>query len=149
MFSSEENELAALSTALEHARSWVQLHTTQRQNLLNFFLIAVAFLFNAYVGALSVHRFLLAAVIAALGSIISVGFSLMDLRNRELTRAGEIPLIEIERRMAIKCRLPDLTIIETVDRPHYPWLSMGKIMRAIEIAAALVFLGSMAYAFSQ
>ena len=56
LFDTEESELDAVRATLTHAQSWIQLHANQRQNLLNFFLIAVAFLFNAYVGALVAHR---------------------------------------------------------------------------------------------
>jgi hypothetical protein len=148
MFDKEENELSAEETALDHCRSWVELHTTQRQNLLNFFLVAAAFLFNAYVGALAEHHTVLAAVISLMGALVSFGFTLMDLRNRDLTRAGESPIMELERRMALRCNLPQLRIQEAVDRPRRPWLSMGKIIRGIHIAVGLVFLGTAIYALT-
>lgn len=146
MFSTEENELSAQEVALDHCRSWVELHTTQRQNLLNFFLIAAAFLFNAYVVALDGHRNILAAVISLLGALISFGFTLMDLRNRDLTRAGESPIMELERRLAVRCNLPELRIQETVKRPRRPWLSMGKIIRAIHMTVGFIFFGATIYA---
>jgi len=146
MFNTEENELSAQEVALDHSRSWVELHTTQRQNLLNFFLIAAAFLFNAYVGALGEHHNILAAVISLMGALISFGFTLMDLRNRDLTRAGESPVMELERRMALKCNLPQLRIQEAINQPRRPWLSMGKIIRAIHVAVGLVFTGATIYA---
>jgi hypothetical protein len=147
MFSSEENELSALQTALAHSQSWIELHANQRQSLLNFFLIAVAFLFNAYVGALSSHRYLLAGTISLLGAAISFSFTAMDLRNRELTRAGEASLKEIQDRLASKCNLPTLRIIVAIDRPSHAWLSMGKLIRSIHAATGLVFIGVTAYAF--
>jgi hypothetical protein len=146
MFSTEESELSAYEIALEHCRSWFELHASQRQNLLNFFLIAIAFLFNAYVGALGGHREILAALIGLLGALISFGFTLMDLRNRDLTRAGESPMMELERRMALRCDLPQLRIQEAINQPRRPWLSMGKIIRAIHITVAVVFVGATIYA---
>lgn len=148
MFSSEENELEALQTALAHSQSWFELHANQRQNLLNFFLIAIAFLFNAYVGALSDHRYILAALISILGTAISLGFTMMDLRNRDLTRAGETSMKELEDRLASMCNIPSLRIIEAIDQPRRPWLSHGKIIRAIHVAVGLVFLGATAYALA-
>lgn len=148
MFSTEENELSAYEIVLEHCRSWVDLHTTQRQNLLNFFLLAVAFLFTAYVEALNGHLHPFAVIISSLGAFVSFGFTLMDLRNRDLTRAGESPITEIERRMALKCGLPELRIQDEVSKPRRPWLSMGKIIRAIHIAVGLTFLGGIIYALT-
>ena len=147
MFSSEENELTALQAAMTHSQSWSELHANQRQNLLNFFLIAAAFLFNAYVGSLSGHRYGLAAVIALLGAAISFGFILMDLRNRDLTRAGEVAVKHLEDRLACMHNIPSLRIMEAIDKPRHPWLSMGKLIRAIHIAVGSVFLGAAIYAF--
>jgi hypothetical protein len=147
VFSSEENELAALQAALTHSQSWSELHANQRQNLLNFFLIAAAFLFNAYVGSLSGHRYILGAVIGLLGAAISLGFTMMDLRNRDLTRAGEVAVRDLEDRFARMHNMPSLRIMEVIDKPRHPWLSMGKLVRAIHIAVGLVFLGTAIYAF--
>ncbi len=147
LLSSEENELSILQIAMTHSQSWVELHANQRQNLLNFFLIAVAFLFNAYVGALSEHRYILAGTISLLGALISFGFTLMDLRNRDLTRAGEVTLKHLEDRIARELDLPSIRIIEAIDQPRYPWMSIGKIIRTIHIAVGLVFLGASVYAF--
>ena len=148
MFSSEENELAAFQVAMSHAQSWVELHANQRQNLLNFFLIAVAFLFNAYVAALSDHRYVLAGFISLLGATISAGFTLMDLRNRDLTRAGEVAVKDLEARLADIHNMPALRIIDAIDEPKHPWLSIGKLMRAIHSTVGLVFLGAAVYAFT-
>lgn len=146
MFSSEGNEQAALQAALTHSQSWVELHANQRQNLLNFFLIAIAFLFNAYVGALNGHHAFLAAVISLLGVAISSSFTMMDLRNRDLTRAGEIAVRDLEDRLAHTNNMPSLRIMETIDEPRHPWLSIGKLIRAIHISVGLVFLGTSIYA---
>jgi hypothetical protein len=146
MFSSEENELSALQAALAHSQAWVELHTNQRQSLLNFFLVAIAFLFNAYVSALIAHRAFLAEMIGLLGAVISFSFTAMDLRNRDLTRAGEATVREIEDRLAIKCAMPSLRIIEAVDQPRHVWLSMGKVIRTIHALTGLVFIGATIYA---
>jgi hypothetical protein len=146
MFSSEENELAALQAALTHSRSWVELHANQRQNLLNYFLIAIAFLFNAYVVALNGGRYILAAVISLLGAAISLSFTMMDLRNRDLTRAGEIAIRDLEDRLARTHGMPSLRIMETIDEPRHSWLSIGKLIRGIHITVGLVFLGATIYA---
>jgi hypothetical protein len=147
MFLSEENELSALQTAMAHSQSWIELHANQRQNFLNFYLIAIAFLFNAYVVALSVHRYVVAGIIGMLGAIISLGFTAMDLRNRDLTRAGEATMRGLEARLADKIDLSSVRIIEAVDRPRHRWMSIGKLIRAIHITVGLVLLAASIYAF--
>jgi hypothetical protein len=146
--STDGNDFPALQASLSHAQSWVELHATQRQNLLNFFLVALAFLFNAYVSAISAHRYALAGVIGCLGALISLGFTAMDLRNRDLTRAGEAAMRDIEEILARACSVSSLKIIEAIDSPRHPWLSMGKIIRAIHISVGLVFIGVAIYAFA-
>lgn len=147
MFSSEDNELSMLQTAITHAQSWVELHANQRQNLFNFFLIAVAFLFNAYVSAINGHHHFLAGLISLLGAIISLTFMSMDLRNRDLTRAGEVTLKDLENRIADWYNLPSIRIVEAVDKPRHSWLSMGKMMRIVHIVMGVTFLAATAYAF--
>jgi hypothetical protein len=98
------------------------------------------------VTALDGHRYLLAAVISLVGALVSFGFTLMDLRNRDLTRAAESPIMELERRMALKCDLPQLRIQEAIGQPRQPWLSMGKIIRTVDIVVGLIFTGTMIYA---
>jgi hypothetical protein len=142
----KEDEVSVLQTAIAHSQSWIELHANQRQSLLNFYLVAVAFLFNAYVVALSTHRSIVAGSIGLLGTLISFGFTAMDLRNRELTRAGETPMRELEARLAQKISLPSLRIIEAIDEPRRPWLSIGKLIRAIHISVGLVLLGAAIYA---
>ena len=109
--------------------------------------IAAAFLFNAYVGAISAHRYILAGTIGCLGAFVLLGFTEMDLRNRDLTRAGEATMRDVEDRLARKCSLPSLRIIEAIDLPRHPWLSMGKIIRTIHISVGFVFMGAGIYAF--
>jgi hypothetical protein len=147
MFYTEENELDTLRAALTHTQSWIELHTAQRQNLLNFFLIAVAFLFSAYVGALAAHRYVLAGIIGLLGATISVGFTAMDLRNRDLTRAGEIAMKDLEGYLADRTNISSLRILEAIDQPRHPWLSIGKIIRSIHVIVGIVFFGTAIYAF--
>jgi hypothetical protein len=52
MTSQESNDVALLTTALNHVSAWVETHTVQRQNFINCFLVAMAFLSAAYVAAL-------------------------------------------------------------------------------------------------
>ena len=146
MTSSEENDLAFLTTALNHAWAWFEVHAVQRQNFVNFFLIAVAFLSAAYVGALSGNLNGVAAAVCVVGVGISVAFFLLDLRNRELTRAGERPVRELEARLADAVGVASLRILEGIDRPRHAWISQGKIIRAIHSAAMICFIVAGCYA---
>lgn len=142
----DEDESALLDIAITHARSWVELHTSQRQNLLNFYLVAVAFLFSAYVSAVSAHHPFLAVLIGLVGTVASLVFVSMDLRNRDLTHAGETALKEIEGRLADRFQLPAIKISEAVEQPRHPLLSMGKMIRSLYAAIGIVFVVATIYA---
>jgi hypothetical protein len=146
MPSNDETEVSVLQIAVTHSQSWFELHANQRQNLLNYYLIAAAFLVSAYVTAVGAHRYIIAAYIGVLGTLISCGFIAMDLRNRDLTRAGEVAVQDLEARLAERMKLPSLRIIEAVDNPRYPWLSMGKLIRMVHATVAFTMLAAFIYA---
>jgi hypothetical protein len=146
MAASDEDEVALLTTALNHACAWFDTHAAQRQNFVSFFLVAMAFLSAAYVGALTQDLRGIAAAVCVMGVAISVAFLLLDLRNRELTRAGERPMRELQRRLADALGMDSLRIIEAVDQPQHRWISHGKVIRSMHTTAILAFTAAGCYA---
>ena len=139
-------DAAILNTAVGHAWSWFEVHTVQRQNYMNFFLVAVGLLSAAYVGALSGKLRYLAAAVSFIGAAVSVSFFSIDLRNRELIQAGERPLKELQARLADMLTLDSLRILEAVEQPKYRWTRMGRIIRAIHLVVMLAFIAAFLYA---
>jgi hypothetical protein len=139
-------EADILSTAMGHAWSWFEVHTVQRQNYVNFFLLAIGLLSAAYVGAMSGKLNYLAAAVSFIGVVISASFFSIDLRNRELIHAGERPLKELQARFAEMLGLDSLRILETVELPKYRWTRMGRIVRAMHILIMLAFIAALLYA---
>jgi hypothetical protein len=146
MAASEEDDVALLATALTHASAWFDTHAAQRQNFVSFFLVAMAFLSAAYVGALTQDLRGLAAAVCITGVAISVAFLLLDLRNRELTRAGERPMKELQSRLAAALGMDSLRIIEAIDQPQHRWISHGKVIRSMHTTSILVFVAAGGYA---
>src|SRR4051812_31773082 len=60
--------------AIEHAWEWFSLHAGQRLQAVNFYLIAAAFLSNAFVNALKDTNFVVAAGVGILGAFIAFIF---------------------------------------------------------------------------
>ena len=145
----EDSGLASaevLTIAVNHAWSWFEVHAVQRQNFVNFFLIATAFLSAAYVGALSGKLNILAATDCLVGLAISLAFFLIDLRNRELIRAGERPLKALQDRLADLLDMESLRILEAVERPQLRLGSLGKVVRAVHLTAMAAFISAGVYA---
>jgi hypothetical protein len=140
------DDLKLLTTALNHAWSWFEVHAVQRQNFVNFFLIAVAFLSAAYVGALTGKANYLAAADCLVGVVISLAFLLIDLRNRELIRASELPLMELQDRLAEAVGVDSLRILRTIDQPQYRVTSIGRVLRVLHSTTLIGFIAAGIYA---
>jgi hypothetical protein len=144
--SDPQADAETMSTAVSHAWSWFEVHAVQRQNYVNFFLVAIGLLSAAYVGALTGKLPYLAAAIGALGAFVALSFFSIDLRNRELIHAGERPLKELQGRLADKLALDSLRILEAVEFPRYRWTRMGRIVRTMHLVVMAAFIAACIYA---
>jgi len=82
--------------AQAYAWNWFALHAGQRLQLVNFWLIAVAFLATAFVQALSSHLVAVAVGVSLTGAVASLAFMRLDHRTRQLVQAGESALRHLE-----------------------------------------------------
>jgi hypothetical protein len=79
----------AETKAQTYAWNWFALHAGQRLQLVNFWLVAVAFLASAYVQARSSHMTAIAFGVSVTGAVSSVAFMKLDVRTRQLVRVAE------------------------------------------------------------
>lgn len=79
-----------------YAWSWFALHAGQRLQLVNFWLVAVAFLASAYVQARASHLFVIALGVSITGAISSLAFARLDGRTRQLVQVAENALERLE-----------------------------------------------------
>jgi hypothetical protein len=87
-----------------------------------------------------------AVAVCIMGVAISVAFLLLDLRNRELTRAGERPMKELQNRLTEVLGVDPLRIIEAIGQPKNRWISHGKVIRFMHATAILAFIAAGCYA---
>lgn len=88
----QDNETAAQA----YAWNWFALHAGQRLQLVNFWLVAVAFLASAYVEARSSHLFAIALGVSITGAVASLAFARLDVRTRQLVQVAEGALERLE-----------------------------------------------------
>jgi hypothetical protein len=69
--------------------NWFALHSGQRLQLVNFWLVSVAFLGAAFVQARSGHLDAVALGVSVAGAICSVAFMQLDVRTRRLILVAE------------------------------------------------------------
>ena len=89
--SAKADDLTAVR--LTYVWDWWKFHAKQRTDMFNYFLLFTGILANAYVSLLKdvESRPALAIALGFLGVIASVGFYLLDVRNRgQIERATEI-----------------------------------------------------------
>lgn len=88
---SQANDLTQMS--LTYVWDWWKFHAKQRTDMFNYFLIVTGILANAYVALLrdGESQPVVTIAVGFLGILTSVGFCLLDVRNRrQLERATDI-----------------------------------------------------------
>jgi hypothetical protein len=75
-----------------YAWNWFALHSSQRMQLVNFWLVAIAFLGAAFVQARASNLIAVAFGICVAGVFSNVAFLLLDRRTRELIAVAEAAL---------------------------------------------------------
>src|ERR1700722_968612 len=79
-----------------YAWNWFAMHSGQRLQLVNFWLVAVAFLAGAFVQSQINHVRPIAAGVAAIGAAGSLAFQRLDARTRTLSGIAEDALAQFE-----------------------------------------------------
>ena len=85
------------SHAQSYAWNWFALHSSQRLQLVNFWLVAVAFLASAFVQARSNHLVAIAFGVSLTGCVSSLAFIRLDVRTRQLIQVAESALSSFEK----------------------------------------------------
>jgi hypothetical protein len=141
-----------LEPALVHASTVYGLFVTQRQNLVSFYLVALGFLSAAYVAALRDRLRAAAVAVCALGAAASAAAILQDRRLRQLMRAAEEALRQLQRRLAAEAGVPALEILARADAaapdqaPAPRRLTRGQVVRVLYGAVGLLFCAGAVYA---
>jgi hypothetical protein len=133
--------------ALGHAWSWFALHAGQRLQLLNFFLVSVAFLTAAYVAAFNDHP-AVSGVVGVAGAVVSFAFRRLELRTRELVHIGEAPLAVLEARLAALTDIDSLRMLENAEAPRRKLTKYSLLIRVVQWTAVVAFCvaGGLAFA---
>ena len=126
--------------ALDHAWGWFSMHAAQRMQVVGFFFVGVAFLTSAYTFALNADRPEASAVIAVAGALVAFLFRRLDIRTRELVKAGEAAMRESEKRLKNVTGIAEIELVDAVETPQTPFTSYGQVIAALQWAACGAFL---------
>jgi hypothetical protein len=130
-----------------YAWNWFALHAGQRLQLVNFWLVAVAFLAAAYVQSEVSHAQPIAAGVALVGVVASIAFQRLDVRTRQLSRIAEDALREIEQEWIAQGASESVSLVQRSHEARKSWVdSYRVVIQGLQFSVALVFATAFIYA---
>jgi hypothetical protein len=135
-------ESTAFRIGLDHAWAWFQLHAGQRMQLVNFWLVASAFLASALVTAASRSHYALSLILGLSGLVATVCFHRLEHRTRRLVHVGEGAIRHLQRTMAEATGIDELEMVLAADHHSRILGGYGQIIRVLHAAGALAFAGA-------
>jgi hypothetical protein len=107
---------------------------------INYFLVGTAFVVAGYGATFQSKNYVVAAAVAALGAGVALAFWMLDARTRQLVKAAEVPIRQIERSMAARAGIDSLRLVDAVEKPAPATSSYRGVMRVLCTMVALWML---------
>jgi hypothetical protein len=134
-----------LVSALEHVVRWNEFHRTSALQAINFFLLTAAVLGTAYVSALNGHQDAIAGVVALAGGGAAGGTYLIFHRQNSISHLADVPLREIQGRIADALGIDSLRMVE--DTSSGQGLQWRRSAFIVNVSFPLIIALSLAAAF--
>lgn len=115
------------SEALRHAWDWFDLHSKQRMQTVNFYIILVGAILAGSGAALKEKQYLYSALLGFLLTLMSALFFAMDRRARVLVRVGESALRREEELLAKDTGNQEVELVGASDHSSKGALTYGRI----------------------
>ena len=129
------------TSAQSYAWSWFALHAGQRLQLVNFWLVAVAFLATAFVQARSSHLVAIAFGVSVTGVVSSLAFMRLDARTRQLIRVAENALRSFEVRRTAAGLDEVNELVKASHQAQRSYLdSYRVIIQGLQLSVAIMFM---------
>jgi hypothetical protein len=139
----------AETKAQTYAWNWFALHAGQRLQLVNFWLVAVAFLASAYVQARTNHLSAIAFGVSVTGAVSSLAFIRLDVRTRQLVQVAENALRYFEA-SGVAAGMDEVT--ELVKASHLVrrsrFDSYRVIIQGLQLSVACMFILAAVFSFT-
>jgi hypothetical protein len=124
-----------------YAWNWFALHAGQRLQLVNFWLVAVAFLAAAFVQAHANHLTAIAIGVSATGALASLAFLRLDIRTQQLIQAAETALQLFEKELVDAGANPVIQLVQASTAARKSRLdSYRVIIRGLQLSVAVLFV---------
>jgi hypothetical protein len=130
--------------ARQHAWDWFSMHSNQRMQTFNYFLISTAFLIAAY-GTLLKEYAPASIAVALAGAWLAYWFRRLDVRSRQLIDQGRKALIVVQERLARRVDIPELNIAQAVERCTPGGSTYSVVIDTVHWTVVALFLAAAAY----
>ena len=129
-----------------YAWNWFALHAGQRLQLVNFWLVAVAFLAAAFVQAQISHLRPISAGVALIGAVASIAFQRLDVRTHQLSRVAEEALREFETEWVAQGSSGLVALVARSHEVRKSRLNSYRIViQGLQLSVAAMFAGAFIY----
>jgi hypothetical protein len=139
------DDTALLVAALNHAWSWYDARISRGLQVVNYFLVAVAILANAYVFAINGKQYVVAGLLGLSGAVAAALAFAVGYQQMRLANVGEVALAELQDRVAGRLGVDSVRMAEplpvTALRYVPSWVAFG--------LAGLLGIGAALYALVQ
>lgn len=141
-----DDESALLIAALDHAWTSYDARLNRGLQVVNYYLIAIAILANAYVTAFNARLYVVAAVIAVAGLALTVVTFVVGLRQRRLARFSQLALVELQNKLAGRLGIDALRIQQEIPEKFslratpfsYFAIALAALLSAAAVTYALI-----------
>lgn len=136
---------SAESEAMKHAWDWFSVHSAQRMQGINFFLVSIGFVMAGYGVAFTGGNFVVAVTAGILGVGLTYTFWMLDRRTRQLVKASETPLRIVEASIARRSGVDSIRIVEAVEdapKRHLTYTQAFNVLLLLVFVLMLVAVGA-------
>jgi len=132
--------------AQTYAWNWFVLHSGQRLQMVNFWLVSVAFLAAAFVQARASHLNAVALGVAITGMVASLSFLRLDVRTRQLVRVAENALRSLEEKRTAGGLDQTFELVKRSHEGRHSFLdSYRVIIQSLQLLVAFMFFFAAIY----
>jgi hypothetical protein len=125
--------------AQAYAWNWFALHSGQRMQLVNFWLVSVAFLGAAFVQARTGNLTVVAVGVCITGTISSIAFAMLDARTRRLVQLAEDALRTLEDDRAASGAMGFRLVSASHGARSSSLLSYRLVIQGLQLTVAVLF----------
>ena len=137
-----EDDTALLTTALDHSWTWYDEHMKRVFQLVNFYIVATALLVTAYANSINKKQYSFAVALAVAGLVITAIASASALNQATAAGKAELPLDQMQDRIADRLRVGSFRIVERQGGIRYTPAVAGIMV----VLAAGLFVAALIYA---